>query len=35
VKKGVLATLAATLVVLIFMGIYYALSGLVPTSRSS
>jgi preprotein translocase subunit SecD len=29
VKKGVLATLAATLVVLIFMGIYYALSGMV------
>ncbi len=29
VKKGVLATLAATLVVLVFMGVYYALSGLV------
>ena len=29
VRKGVIATLAATLVVLVFMGIYYALSGMV------
>jgi preprotein translocase subunit SecD len=29
VRKGVIATISATLVVLVFMGIYYALSGLV------
>jgi protein-export membrane protein SecD len=29
VRKGVIATLAATLVVLVFMGVYYALSGMV------
>jgi len=29
VRKGVIATAAATLVVLVFMGVYYALSGLV------